>query len=80
VLRVDSNKVLVASYGIPPSGGGTLSIPSGSPVGVNIGYSPTTTTAGLYSPYDAKVIGDYTGLTPPFGFFGPISASEVPEP
>jgi hypothetical protein len=80
VLRVDSNKVLVASYGIPPSGGGTLSIPPGSPVGVNIGYSPTTTTAGLYSPYDAKVIGDYTGLTPPFGFFGPISASEVPEP
>jgi hypothetical protein len=24
---------------------------------------------GLYGPYDAKVIGDYTGLTPPFGFF-----------
>ncbi|WP_125616884.1 hypothetical protein [Specibacter cremeus] len=31
-------------------------------------YSPTTTTAGLYAPYDAKVVGDYTGLTPPFGF------------
>ena len=22
----------------------------------------------LNAPYDAKVIGDYTGLTPPFGF------------
>jgi hypothetical protein len=22
----------------------------------------------LYAPYDAKVVGDYTGLTPPFGF------------
>jgi hypothetical protein len=32
------------------------------------GYSTSTTTAGLYAPYDAKVIGDYTGLTPPFGF------------
>lgn len=32
------------------------------------GYSPTTTTAGLFAPYDAKVVGDYTGLTPPFGF------------
>jgi hypothetical protein len=29
------------------------------------GYSPTTTTAGLYAPYDAKIVGDYTGLTPP---------------
>jgi len=23
---------------------------------------------GLYSPYDAKIVGDYTGLTPPFDF------------
>jgi hypothetical protein len=22
----------------------------------------------LFAPYDARVIGDYTGLTPPFGF------------
>jgi hypothetical protein len=22
----------------------------------------------LYAPYDAKVVGDYTGLTPPFDF------------
>ena len=32
------------------------------------GYSPKTTNAGLYAPYDAKVVGDYTGLTPPRGF------------
>ena len=79
VLRVDINSNLVASYGVLPSGGGTLPIPSTSPVGVNVGYSTTTTQAGLYSPYDAKIIGDYTGLTPPFPFFilpGPIS----PEP
>jgi hypothetical protein len=30
------------------------------------GYSKTTTKPGLFAPYDAKVIGDYTGLTPPF--------------
>jgi hypothetical protein len=22
----------------------------------------------LYAPYDAKIVGDYTGLTPPFDF------------
>ena len=31
-----------------------------------VGYSTTTTTAGLFAPYDAKVVGDYTGLTKPF--------------
>jgi hypothetical protein len=30
------------------------------------GYGTTSTTQGLFGPYDAKVIGDYTGLTPPF--------------
>ncbi len=30
-----------------------------------IGYGTTNTQQGLYAPYDAKVIGDYTGLTPP---------------
>lgn len=29
------------------------------------GYGTTSTTQGLFAPYDAKVIGDYTGLTPP---------------
>ena len=36
------------------------------PIGPNVGYDPHTTQKGLYSPYDAKVIGDYTGLTTPF--------------
>ena len=30
-----------------------------------VGYSLSSTQGGLYSPYDAKIIGDYTGITPP---------------
>ncbi len=30
-----------------------------------IGYGTSTTQQGLYAPYDAKVIGDYVGLTKP---------------
>jgi outer membrane protein assembly factor BamB len=29
------------------------------------GYGTTSAREGLFAPYDAKVIGDYTGLTPP---------------
>ncbi len=29
------------------------------------GFGPNTASQGLNAPYDAKVIGDYTGLTPP---------------
>ncbi len=29
-----------------------------------IGYGTKNTQQGLYAPYGAKVIGDYTGLTP----------------
>jgi hypothetical protein len=36
------------------------------PFGNNAGYDTHTSQNGLYSPYDAKVVGDYTGLTPPF--------------
>jgi hypothetical protein len=32
------------------------------------GYGKANTSQGLNAPYDAKVIGDYTGLTPPFEF------------
>lgn len=32
------------------------------------GYGTSNTDEGLNGPYDAKIIGDYTGLTPPFGF------------
>lgn len=33
-----------------------------------VGYGTSNASQGLNGPYDAKVIGDYTGLTPPFGF------------
>jgi hypothetical protein len=34
-----------------------------------IGYNPHNVAhGGLNSPYDAKRVGDFTGLTPPFGF------------
>jgi hypothetical protein len=31
-----------------------------------VGYGTTNASQGLFAPYDAKVIGDYTGLTPPY--------------
>jgi hypothetical protein len=31
------------------------------------GFGTTSSQQGLNAPYDAKVVGDYTGLTPPFG-------------
>jgi hypothetical protein len=60
VIRVNVGGTIVASYGLPMSGGGAI--------GNNVGYDLTTTQKGLYSPYDAKVIGDFTGLTPPLEF------------
>lgn len=60
VIRIDSAGNLVATYGLPLAGGDTI--------GNNVGYDLHTTQEGLYSPYDAKVVGDYTGLTPPFDF------------
>jgi hypothetical protein len=62
VIRVNHAKQIVADYGLPLAGGGAI--------GNNVGFDLRTTQKGLYSPYDAKVVGDYTGLTPPFGFFG----------
>jgi hypothetical protein len=60
VIRVNPGKTIVADYGLPLNGGGSI--------GNNLGYSTTSTMDGLYAPYDAKVVGDYTGLTPPNGF------------
>jgi hypothetical protein len=60
VIRVSHAGAIVASYGLPLAGGGAI--------GNNVGYDLHTTQKGLYSPYDAKVVGDYTGLTPPFDF------------
>ncbi len=62
VIRVSSAGVILMSYGLPLSGGGAI--------GNNSGYDLHTTQNGLYAPYDAKVVGDYTGLTPPFDFDG----------
>ncbi len=58
VIRVDPDGNIVASFGLPLAGG--------DPIGNNVGYDKHTTQKGLYAPYDAKIIGDYTGLTPPF--------------
>lgn len=60
VIRVDSGGNIVMSYGLPLAGGGAI--------GNNVGFDLHTSQKGLYSPYDAKVVGDYTGLTPPFDF------------
>ncbi len=57
VIRVRPSGLIVASYGLPLAGG--------DPIGDNVGYDTHTSQNGLYSPYDAKVVGDYTGLTPP---------------
>lgn len=62
VIRVSSAGVIVFSYGLPLAGGGSI--------GNNVGYDLKTTQKGLYAPYDAKIVGDYTGLTPPFDFDG----------
>jgi outer membrane protein assembly factor BamB len=58
VIRVSKAGQIVASYGLPLAGGGVI--------GNNVGYDTQTSQNGLYAPYDAKVIGDYTGLTPPY--------------
>jgi len=63
VIRINTAGKILVSYGSPLMGGtGAL--------GTNVGYDLHTTQKGLYSPYDAKVVGDYTGLTPPFDFDG----------
>ena len=60
VIRVNMAKQIVMTYGLPLDGGGAI--------GNNVGYDLHSTQKGLYSPYDAKIVGDYTGLTPPVDF------------
>lgn len=57
VIRVSSAGDIMASYGLPLAGG--------DPIGGNAGFDTHTAQNGLYAPYDAKVVGDNTGLTPP---------------
>jgi outer membrane protein assembly factor BamB len=54
VIRVSRAGRIVARYGLPLT------------VGDNSGYNVLSTQRGLNAPYDAKIIGDYTGLTLPF--------------
>jgi hypothetical protein len=68
VIRVSPAKQIVASFGLPLAGGLLPVLPSGTLIGNNVGYDLNSTRGGLYSPYDAKVVGDYTGLTPPIDF------------
>ena len=63
VIRVNHAKQIVARYGLPLAGG------TGA-IGNNVGYNTNSVQKGLYSPYDAKVVGDYTGLTPPIEYYG----------
>jgi hypothetical protein len=63
VISVNHAGNIVASFGLPLAGGTGL-------IGNNSGYDLHTTQKGLYSPYDAKIVGDYTGLTPPVDFDG----------
>jgi len=49
VIIINHQQAIVASYG-------TINTP---------GYGTDNTAEGLNAPYDAKVIGDYTGITPP---------------
>jgi len=62
VIRVNPAGQIVASYGLPLAGGGAI--------GNNFGFDTQTVQKGMYGPYDAKVVGDFTGLTPwpPSGF------------
>lgn len=50
VIVINRKQALLAQYG-------TLNTP---------GYGTTSAQQGLFAPYAAKVIGDYTGLTPPY--------------
>ncbi len=67
VIRVSMAGQIVASYGLPLAGG--------TGIGNTVGYDLHTTQNGLYAPYDAKIVGDFTGLTPPFDFDGDVDDS-----
>ena len=64
VILIDHAGDILARYGLPLDGGGAI--------GKNAGYSLESTKKGLYSPYDAKIVGDYTGLTAPISGFGQL--------
>lgn len=59
VLIVSPTNNVVANFGLPLNGSTGI-------VGTNNGYDIRTVQLGLYGPYDAKALGDWTGLTRPF--------------
>ena len=59
VIKINRSNTIIAQYGLPITGGGSSSN------GTNVGYNTMSTQMGLYAPHDAKIIGDYTGLTAP---------------
>ncbi len=59
VIRINETTTVVAYFGLQLQGGM-------GPIGPNKGFDLRTTQLGLYCPHDAKVIGDYTGITIPF--------------
>lgn len=61
VIRVTPEGAIDGGYGLPLTGGGAI--------GNNSSYDAKTVQKGLYGPYDAKIVGDYTGLTPASIFF-----------
>ncbi|HVQ01441.1 MAG TPA: hypothetical protein VMT57_08005 [Candidatus Thermoplasmatota archaeon] len=56
MIEVNKTGAIIHSYGLALSNG------------TNIGFGLTTIQTGLYAPYDAKIIKDFTGLTRPFRF------------
>jgi len=67
VIRVDALKQIVFSYGTALDGLNPLP-GSNNAIGGNVGFDEHSTQKGLFSPYDAKIVGDYTGLATPFDF------------
>jgi hypothetical protein len=60
-----NNRVIVVDHAMPCHVVSTYGLPLDN--GNNTGYGTSNANQGLNGPYDAKVIGDYTGLTPPHG-------------
>ena len=66
VIQVDAAGQIVNSWGLALDG--TTLAGTGGAIAGNVGFDLHSTQKGLFSPYDAKIVGDYTGLTPPFDF------------
>jgi hypothetical protein len=58
-----NNRVFIVDHQTPCNILSTFGLPLD--MGNNTGYGTDSTMQGMNGPYDAKVIGDFTGLTPP---------------